>query len=52
MDGRLIGVDNAVTKDYMSVLKRFAELSTISSKSSDQEFRNRSVSKLVIIHGY
>ncbi|KAA1466315.1 hypothetical protein DENSPDRAFT_831122 [Dentipellis sp. KUC8613] len=40
-DGRLIGVDSQVTKDYMSILDRFAQMSVVDSKSSDHEFRNR-----------
>ncbi|TFY83940.1 hypothetical protein EWM64_g59 [Hericium alpestre] len=40
-DGRLIGVDSHATKDYMSILDRFSQMSAITSKSSDHEFRNR-----------
>ncbi|THH15379.1 hypothetical protein EW146_g5089 [Bondarzewia mesenterica] len=40
-DGRLIGVDNDVTKDYMSILSKFSQMSIASSKTSDKEFRNR-----------
>ncbi|KAI0068810.1 hypothetical protein BV25DRAFT_1844547 [Artomyces pyxidatus] len=40
-DGRLIGVDQNVTKDYLSILERFARMSTTVSITDDAEFRNR-----------
>ncbi|KJA30169.1 hypothetical protein HYPSUDRAFT_32272 [Hypholoma sublateritium FD-334 SS-4] len=38
-NGHLIGADSAMTGEYLSILSRFASLS--SSKSSDQETQNR-----------
>ncbi|KAI0053018.1 hypothetical protein FA95DRAFT_1055084 [Auriscalpium vulgare] len=40
-DGRLIGVDQSVTKDYLSILEKFAKMSTAGSRSQDLEYRNR-----------
>lgn len=40
-DGRLIGVDQNVTKDYLSILESFSKMSTAGSHSEDLEFRNR-----------
>lgn len=40
-DGHLIGADRNVTQDYLSVLKIFADMSKVQSKSNDHEDRNR-----------
>ncbi|KAI0320684.1 hypothetical protein OF83DRAFT_1238625 [Amylostereum chailletii] len=40
-DGRLIGVDQNATKDYMSILDKFSAMSTVESRLTDHEFRNR-----------
>ncbi|KAF8272538.1 hypothetical protein EI94DRAFT_1796139 [Lactarius quietus] len=40
-DGRLVGVDQTVTTDYLSVLERFCRMSRAVSSSGDQEFTNR-----------
>ncbi|KAI0307268.1 hypothetical protein B0F90DRAFT_1622573 [Multifurca ochricompacta] len=40
-DGRLIGVDQAVTDDYLSALERFSKMSRATSSSGDLEFTNR-----------
>lgn len=40
-DGRLIGVDQTVTNDYLSVLERFCRMSRAVSSSGDPEFTNR-----------
>ena len=38
-DGHLIGTDSSLTKDYLSVLRSFANASSVEAK--DQEARNR-----------
>lgn len=40
-DGRLVGVDQAVTNDYLSVLGRFSTMSRASSPTGDSDFTNR-----------
>jgi hypothetical protein len=40
-DGRLVGVDQAVTDDYLSVLGRFSTMSRASSPTGDPDFTNR-----------
>ncbi|KAH9006927.1 hypothetical protein EDB86DRAFT_3060946 [Lactarius hatsudake] len=40
-DGRLVGVDQTVTKDYLSILERFCRMSRAVSSSGDSEFTNR-----------
>lgn len=40
-DGRLVGVDPAVTQDYLYVLGRFSRMSGATSSSGDLEFTNR-----------
>ncbi|KAH9049151.1 hypothetical protein EDB84DRAFT_1657862 [Lactarius hengduanensis] len=40
-DGRLVGVDQTVTKDYLFILERFCRISRAVSSSGDSEFTNR-----------
>ena len=40
-DGRLVGVDQAVTNDYLSVLGRFSTMSGARSPTGDSDFTNR-----------
>ncbi|KZT19277.1 hypothetical protein NEOLEDRAFT_982376 [Neolentinus lepideus HHB14362 ss-1] len=40
-DGHVIGVDNGVTRDYLSSLQQFANFSRMNGKVKDQEVRNR-----------
>ncbi|KAF8505667.1 hypothetical protein F5888DRAFT_1650886 [Russula emetica] len=40
-DGRLVGVDQAVTNDYLSVLGRLSTMSRASSPTGDLDFTNR-----------
>ncbi|KAG2077272.1 hypothetical protein BDR04DRAFT_1000801 [Suillus decipiens] len=40
-DGHVIEADSNLARDYLSVLRRFAQLSTAEVKSVDHELRNR-----------
>jgi hypothetical protein len=42
-DGHVIEADSNLARDYLAVLRRFAQLSTADVKSVDHELRNRQV---------
>ena len=40
-DGRLLGIDQLLTRDYVSTMRRFAEMCVKEAKNNDYEDRNR-----------
>ena len=40
-DGRLLGIDQSLTRDYVSTMRRFAEMCVKEAKNEDYEDRNR-----------